>query len=170
MIERVYAKQYFVSICLFLVISCSSEQPADPICRIDDRHFDTHSGNAGCVIRLQNRLMSITHRLSGKYDIPGGTSASQETAQCTAHRETWQETGFNVEVGELLGEKDNGFRFYQCTLSGNFTGEISQFPVPDWSQSEVTAIQLVDPFATPAKQWRYPDELILLRDMFNKVD
>src|SRR5690606_32082707 len=115
-------------------------------------------------------MITIEHRLTGKLDIPGGTSEGDESAQCTAHRETWQETGFNVKVGKLLGVKDNGFRFYQCQLSGDFTGELKQFSVPDWSANEVTAIQLKDPFVTRDTDWRYPDELIEIRGMFNQVE
>ncbi|GAA0855325.1 hypothetical protein GCM10009114_13980 [Aliiglaciecola litoralis] len=114
--------------------------------------------------------MSITHRLSGKYDVPGGTSNGSESAQCTAHRETWEETGFNVEVGEWLGQNDQGMQYYACKLAGDFDGTITEFSPPPWSSMEVSAITLIDPFAISGKQWRFEDRLIHLRDMFNRVE
>ena len=113
--------------------------------------------------------MTIRHKYSGKLDLPGGTSDPGESAQCTAHRETWEETGFNVEVGELLATKESGFQFYACSLAGGFTGEINEFPVPEWAKSEVTGIQLVDPFVIDAESLRFEEDLLLIRQMFNQV-
>ncbi|GAC15404.1 hypothetical protein GLIP_2783 [Aliiglaciecola lipolytica E3] len=101
--------------------------------------------------------------------MPGGTSDTVESAKCTAHRETWEETGFNVEVGQWLGTNQNGMRFYECKLAGNFSADMTEFPVPDWAQVEVSTIQLVDPFATEANQWRFPQQMTAIREMFNRV-
>lgn len=125
--------------------------------------------NAACIIRLDGKLLTVTHRSSGKYDVPGGTTDSVETPQCTAHRETWEETGFNVEVGEQLGINENGMQYYSCTLAGNFSGELQSFPVPTWSKTEVDSIQLLDPFVITDKQWRFENRLVPLRRMFNRV-
>lgn len=137
------------------------------MCRVDSRFEENISANAGCVIKVNNKLLTLTHKVSGKLDIPGGTANGSESAQCTAHRETWEETGFNVEVGELLGSNNNGFRYYACKLSGNFIGDITDFPVPEWTQSEVSAINLNDPYLLTDEQWRFQNRLIKLRDMFN---
>lgn len=165
-LSRIFVTSY----CLIGIFSCSGEYPADPVCRVNSQYQESIQANAGCLIRVGNQLVTIGHRLSGKLDIPGGTQTGDESAQCTAHRETWQETGFNVEVGQLLGVQENGFRFYQCTLAGDFTGEIKQFPVPDWASTEVTAIELKDPFVTRDTDWRYPDELVEIRGMFNQIE
>lgn len=152
------------------VISCSQDKPSQPMCRVIKDHYENLSGNAGCVIRVGKDILALTHRASGKLDIPGGTSdGEQESAQCTAHRETWEETGFNVEVGQLLGSNDNGFRYYACTLDDDFGGEIQSFPVPEWASIEVKAIQLKNPFVTIPNDWRFPDQLIDMRDMFNQM-
>ncbi|GAB2692825.1 hypothetical protein GCM10027170_25740 [Aliiglaciecola aliphaticivorans] len=118
---------------------------------------------------MGDKLVTITQRLSGKLDLPGGTSDTLESAKCTAHRETWEETGFNVEVQQWLGTSNNGMRFYECHLAANFDGSFTEFPVPDWANIEVASIQLVDPFTTEFNQWRYPQELTQIRQMFNKV-
>ncbi len=144
--------------------------PASPACRVSSQFEQTIKGNAACLIRLDGKLLTVTHRLTGTFDLPGGTANNNESAQCTAHRETWEETGFNVEVGKLIGESQQGYHFYACKLSGNFNGEIREFPVPDWSNLEVTSIQLVDPYNLHYNQWRFPDQLILVRNMFNQVE
>lgn len=139
------------------------------MCRVDSDLNENISSNAGCIIRLQDKLVTVTHAMSGKLDIPGGTAEADEPAACTAHRETWEETGFNVEVKRYLGSNDSGFRYYACELSGNFVGEITEFPVPDWSETEVDAIQLIDPYDITEQQWRFNNRLVPLRDMFNQV-
>ncbi len=164
-----------IRLCSGLVISaiyligCSQPAPEAPACRIASEQFDDVSANAACVIRLDSKLLVISHRLSNKFDVPGGTAESEEQAQCVAHRETWEETGFNVEVGGFLGQSQNGMRFYACTLAGNFTGKITQFPVPDWASMEVKGIELVDPYTLHYNQWRFPDELVSMRAMFDQV-
>ncbi|XOV80714.1 MAG: NUDIX hydrolase [Aestuariibacter sp.] len=163
---RLNVKHLIVTLFSSLLLSCNSEAPNPPICRIDAVHLDVTAGNAGCIIRVGQRLLTIKHRLSGKLDTPGGGGDENESAQCTAHRETWEETGFNVEVGPLLGIAKNGFRYYQCQLDDDFGGELFEFPVPEWSHSEVNGIQLIEPFSTTHKQWRHPDRLVNLRSMF----
>lgn len=155
---------------LMISPSLLADAPSPPMCRIDKTHFEAVPGNAGCIIRVGKTFLTITHRLTRKYDIPGGRSNGEtESAQCTAHRETWEETGFNVEVGPLLGVNENRFRYYGCTLDDDFDGKILDFPLPEWAENEVVAIQFVDLFDTQHFHWRYPDQLILLRDMFNKL-
>lgn len=140
------------------------------MCRIDRDHYEDVSANAGCIIRVGQKVLTLNHRITGKLDVPGGTALDAEAAQCTAHRETWEETGFNVEVGEFLGENPRGFRFYSCELDGDYDDGTVELPVPSWSQVEVSSIQLVDPFYTSQKDWRYPDELVEIRRMFNDTN
>ncbi len=162
---------FILSISITCLISCSDEKPSQPMCRVVKDHHENLSSNAGCLIRVGTDILAITHRRSGKLDIPGGTTDGElESAQCTAHRETWEETGFNVEVGQFLGSNENGFRFYACTLDDDFGGLINSFPVPTWANIEVKQIQLVDPFVTNPKEWRFPEELIKMRGMFNEIE
>ncbi|UAA38054.1 NUDIX domain-containing protein [Paraneptunicella aestuarii] len=139
------------------------------MCRINQDFYEDISSNAGCIVRVGDRILSLTNRKSSKFDIPGGNMIVGESAQCTAHRETWEETGFNVEVGEYLGTSPKGFRFYACELDDDFGGKVQKFPVPDWAQFEVVSIQLVDPFITSPKEWRFPDQVVQIRDMFNHI-
>lgn len=163
-------KHVSISVFILAALGCGQEVPDSPICRINDNKVDSVHANAGCIVRVDERILVIEHRLSGRFDIPGGIADEGESAQCAAHRETWEETGFNVEVNERLGVSTTGFHFYHCQLDDDFGGTISDFPVPNWSSSEVLGIKLVDPFETEDKAWRRPEQLVFLRDMFNKID
>ena len=156
---------------ILIVSHCvMGDAPSPPMCRIDKTYLETVTGSAGCIIRSGKALLTITHRLSHKYAIPGGKSNGEtESAQCTAHRKTWEKTGFNVEIGPLLGINEDQFRYYACELDDDFDGEMLTFPTPDWTEDKVESIQLIDPFDTQHFHWRFPDRLILLRDMFNDL-
>ncbi|MCC2604958.1 NUDIX domain-containing protein [Planctobacterium marinum] len=149
--------------------ACDTVKPANPVCRISDQHLDDATGNAGCFIRVNEKLLTLGNIQTGRLDVPGGTADEGELAQCTAHRETFEETGFNVEVGKLLGIAENGFRIYQCQLADEVGEDIDRFPVPDWTKHEVAFIKLTDPFDTLASEWRYPKRHIETLDMFNKT-
>jgi 8-oxo-dGTP pyrophosphatase MutT (NUDIX family) len=59
-------------------------------------------GNAGCFLVDKQKLLVVQVIHNGRgLDIPGGTSEKGESAQCTAARETFEETGLNVIVHEL---------------------------------------------------------------------
>ncbi|WP_343845602.1 NUDIX hydrolase [Bowmanella denitrificans] len=156
--------------CTLSLMACTPERPADPMCRVKEQTKEATPGNAACLIKIDKWLVTIGHRHSGKLDLPGGLRSGQESAQCTAHRETWEETGFNVEVGRFLGANENGFRIYACQLQGNFGHDFKTFPVPEWATTEVSSIQLTDPFEIQIQQWRFEEELLLIRRLFNQAD
>lgn len=149
------------------LMGCNQDAPSSPMCRVSAEASQAQTPqNAACVIRIGTKLLTITHSLSGKLDLPGGSAQAQESPQCTAHRETWEETGFNVEVGELLQQSESGFQFYACYADQAFSGELQEFPVLDWFNPEVQSVQLIDPFITEPRAWRYQDELVLIRNAF----
>ena len=51
-----------------------------------------------------------------KFDIPGGRTDGHEPATKTAERETWEESGYSVEVGELLATVRGGFHIFRPAL------------------------------------------------------
>ena len=151
------------------IAACRSESPSDPVCRIDSEQADNISANAKCIVRVDDLLLTITREGSEAYEIPGGISKTGESAQCAAHQGTWQATGFNVEVGQYLGTDKDETRFYECKLNTGFGSELSNYPVPKWLTSDTSQIQLVDPFNTTDKSWAQPEQLVFIRDMFNKT-
>lgn len=159
----------FIFIVVNVLSACTSEQLPAPMCRVESTVAQNISANAGCIIRVGNKMITVQHKLSGKLDVPGGTSMKNESAACTAHRETWEETGFNVKVIKWLGSNKKGFHYYACELSGNFNGDIIEFPVPDSAEDEINNIQLLDPFEITELQWRFKNRLPKLREMYSRT-
>jgi len=73
--------------------------------------------HAGCFVVRGGRLLATKLTYDGRrYDIPGGQTNWREPARCTAHRETLEETGYNVAPRELLAVVRNNFHLYRCEL------------------------------------------------------
>ena len=150
-----------------LLTACTAEPPSRPLCRFDLKVPLMAPSKAGCMIRVEDKILTLTLRPGRYLDIPHGLSSANEPAQCTAHRATWEKTGFNVEVGQLLGTGDNGLRYFACYLDDDFAGELSVFPVPTWAKAEIGNIQLIDPFMTGARDWQSDGQMLAIRRMFN---
>ncbi len=103
-------------------------------------------------------MLMVRDRSSGRLGFPAGTGNPGEAAQCTAHRETWEEAGIDVEVGRLVRVFDNGFRLYACQPSDLAVSPGAAIAVPDWAWSEVSEIGWVDPEGLFAEDWRYPEQ------------
>ena len=155
---------------LFSAFSCTVDKFADPMCRVDLEKTEEIKGDAACLIRIQDQLLVTSSHSTDKYSLPGGKNKKNESAQCTAHRQTWSQTGFNVLVGKYLGMDNDGLRYYQCAPGGNFTGQLKSFPVPEWANANIASIQLIDPFESQRNQWGGTAQIIMLRDMFNRAD
>ena len=154
----------FIATASLLIAACSEAPPPSPTCRITQDFQATYNGPAACLIRVQNTLMVLAHSANGKYDLPKADSLSQEAAQCTAHRATWEQTGFNVEVDKLLGITKNGTHLFSCRLHSGFNAYDGPIDPPDWASPKAEQIVFIDPFDTRNDVWRYPDNLIMYRD------
>jgi phosphatase NudJ len=161
------------------LLGCSQHSPSDPLCRqsayLESQAVD-HSVNnkdtqaAVCLIRTHDKAVLIRHRLSGKLDFPGGGVNEGESLSCAAHRETWEETGFNVLVRKQLGRTSNGLALFACDLDAGIDLMPDNFSPPSWAALEVVAIEKVDPFSLTHKSLRYEDDLVSLRDGFIAFD
>lgn len=101
-----------VFVCLITLLLVSAAALAD--CpRVPDQEDDRRA-NAGCLIVEGDKVLLLTHRLNGKLGVPGGTLKKGEWAQCTAYRETLEESGLAVTVGERVQVMKNGFHLYRC--------------------------------------------------------
>ncbi|WP_062261073.1 NUDIX hydrolase [Endozoicomonas arenosclerae] len=142
-----HLKEWITVASLLLLTGCQTEKEiAD--CPYQDRQETP--ANAGCLITQDGKVAVVTQRLNGKYNLPGGTSDSDETSSCTAMRETAEETGHQVSVGELLQEFDNGFRLYACT---------SENPTEAFAPTntyEIASVQWLKPEQIHPDQWRFP--------------
>ena len=148
-----------------LEAGCTVEAPA---CRVDPAFVDTSRSNSDCVVRNGDRVLAIVHRFSGKLDLPGGRREGEETGQCTAHREAWEETGLDVTVGRLLIER-NSTMMFDCRLPAN-VDPARDFSVPPWGLVEVSGIEWVDPSEQEPADWRFPGELETVRLALDHAD
>ena len=115
---------------------------------------DDRRANAGCLIVQHDKVLLLTHRWGGKLGVPGGTLEEGELAQCTAWRETREETGLAVTVGERLAVMSNGFHLYRCYPERAMDTGMA-VPVPHSGMTEVTAIDWYPLSALRREQWRF---------------
>lgn len=128
---------------------------AQPPCRtaVDEPEF---AFAAGCLVRHGDRMLAVRHRFGGKLGFPGGRTHSGENAQCVAHRETWEETGVEVVVHEVLKRFGNGFALYRCELADPSTAGADELEVPRSGRNEISRVIWIDPRTTHAADWRFP--------------
>ena len=70
--------------------------------------------HAGCFVKNGDTMLAVKLTYDGnKFDIPGGRTDGHEPATKTAERETWEESGYSVEVGELLATVRGGFHIFR---------------------------------------------------------
>lgn len=139
-------------------------KPPAPGCRVEWEAQEPDAGNASCLVVVDGRLL-LVRLLNGKLDLPGRTSESGETAQCTAARETWEETGADVVVGRHLLTFTTGDRLYRCHWPEP-SGESPLLPVPESARIEVSEIRLENPELIAPEDFRFPDEVPALRRLF----
>ncbi len=125
-----------------LMLGCQKESVA---CRTNV--LVDAAGNAGCWAVSEGQLLMVKQR-SGKYSFPGGTSEPGESAQCTAHRETWEEAGVDVLVAKLKHQFDNGFYLFDC--------HAERVAAKTLNWAEVEEVVWVNPQTIAEHDWRFP--------------
>ncbi len=161
--------------CLLLLLSLESvqcvAQNAVPECQIAPGLESQLQGNSGCMVVIDNKMLIVRQRQTGKLSLPAGTARAGESAQCTAHRETWEETGVEVTVGRLLKEFDNQFYLFRCSVTNEAIIRIpkDQVPVPvDWLH-EVSEVFFLNPTVLSNDSWRFPEEAPHIREIFQNI-
>ena len=114
--------------------------------------------SAGCFA-LENNSLLLVQALNGKISLPGGSAEPGEAAQCTAFRETWEETGLRLQPRERLAVFDTGFHLYRCERKAD-SGAIDPPP-----RMEVRAAFYLGPEQFGDYEWRFPDQEVLLVEM-----
>ena len=135
-----------------LMLSACSRQPT---CSVTSGDMGVPS--AGCLA-VDNGELLLVKIMGGTYGPPGGSTKRNESAQCAAERETWEETGVQVSAGELAAEFDNGFRLYWCEAVSGREIEISR-PIE---------IQHADWYAPELFQhlkWRYGNQADIIQTL-----
>lgn len=136
-----------------LVTACSTDGPPCPFAGSGDT-----APSAGCFATSGGGLL-VVQGLDDRVSLPGGSSQPGESAQCTAFRETWEETGLALQPGELLTVFDTGFHLYRCEPDAG-TGEINP---PTRFEVKGALFLSADRFGD--YPWRYKGQSVQLKDM-----
>jgi 8-oxo-dGTP pyrophosphatase MutT (NUDIX family)/membrane-associated phospholipid phosphatase len=130
------------------------------------------SGNAGCIIQVQNKMIFVKDLWSGRYSLPAGTAERGETPAQTAQRETLEETGISVKVGALLAQAPNGFSIFECSPNDGLVPVLNHFriPHPKGAFNEISEVILSNPVDIPIGKWRFQSQINLINDTFQKLD
>ncbi|TXS92082.1 NUDIX hydrolase [Parahaliea maris] len=132
------------ALCCSLLASCQYGRP--PPCPVPGP--GDLAPSAGCLL-LSADGMLVVENWKGKLSPPGGLTNQGESAQCAAHRETWEESGLDVIPGELLATFDTGFNLYRCAMAPG-AGELAPH-----AMTEVRRAYWLPLSDFGAARWRY---------------
>lgn len=151
-------RPFFMALALLAATGCTEESPVCPYTGQAD-----HAPSAGCFVAGSEGLL-LVQAFNGKLSPPGGSSQPGESAQCTAFRETWEETGLRLQPRELLQVFATGFHLYRCEHDES-SGEIDPPP-----RFEVRAAFYLPAAEFDAHEWRYPGQQLVLRELMHSTD
>ena len=141
--------------CLTVCALAAGCGPPAPLCPFTGE--PDYAASAGCLAVMGERIL-VAELKSGRMTPPGGRTLSGESAQCAAHRETWEETGLDLMPGELLHVFDTGFHLYRCEYYRNYDA-LNAWP------SEVNRALWLPISEVPQVRWRFPGQGELLRSL-----
>jgi len=130
-----------------------------------------------CLIKANDKLILVNEILTKHLSLPGGTILPGEEPQQAAKRETWEETGIAVTVGDILGYTAQAVVFechspseilvyqYRNTLGGY---ELPIWFAPDYGL-EIASATLIDPYFLDQQKYRYPEDWDATLNMFTKA-
>ena len=116
--------------------------------------------SAGCL-SLENGKLLVVQGMNRKLSPPGGKARDGESAQCTAHRETWEETGLALKPTRLIDVFDTGFHLYQCERMQE-SGAIAP-----GERFEIRSAFYLAPDEFDDWDWRFPGQQKTLRTLID---
>ena len=140
-----------------------------PECQIFPGLESPLQGNAGCLIKIDDKMLVVRHCQTNRLSPPAGTAAEGETAQCTAHRETWEETGVEVRAGRLLRTFDDQFHLFHCLAVDETIIKQPELQVPEPYRHEICEILSLNPSLSSDEDWRFPEQLPGIKEAFKRI-
>ena len=127
---------------------------------------------AGCYLPLAQGVVVVEGRLEVQLQLPFGRRQGRETATEAAARETMEETGLAVVVGEEVARwPERGAVLFRCQVQGEV--DLSRLRARD--SFEIARVLVIDPERMTdhngrrlALPWRYPDNLPLIRNLYSR--
>ncbi|MDN3610103.1 bifunctional NUDIX hydrolase/phosphatase PAP2 family protein [Vibrio ostreicida] len=132
---------------------------------------------AACLIKADDKLVLVDEILTGKLWLPAGSLDIGEEPETAAQRETWEETGLTVSVKKELGQIGNTL-FFDCVSDStlvvfNIDDSFDAHQVPVWFAphygAEIASAILVEPKNIDPQNYRFPNDLSLMLDLFYKA-
>lgn len=109
-----------------------------------------YAPSAGCLSVVHGKMLVVDSRKGGLTP-PGGKARPGESAQCAAHRETYEETGLDLIPRQRVAVFDTGFYLYFCEIHAD-TGAI------DADVLEVRRSYWLDFNDFDEVRWRFPGQ------------
>jgi 8-oxo-dGTP pyrophosphatase MutT (NUDIX family) len=138
--------------CCALVACREVAQPACPYQGEPD-----YAPSAGCLVAIDDQMLLVEMKTGGLTP-PGGKARAGESAQCAAHRETWEETGLDLMPRRLVRVFDTGFHLYRCDYYRNYD-PLRALP------SEVSRALWLPLERFDSVRWRFAGQGALLRTL-----
>ncbi len=155
-----------VCLCLFLLPVHAEEQV---------KSSADYKG-ALCLIKADDKLVLVNEIITKSLSLPGGTIRADESPQVTAQRETWEETGIAVTVGDVLGYTEDATVF-DCVSSSEilayqYQNSLRGYELPVWFAPsygiEIASATLVNPHLVDEQSYRFPQDWNVTLEMFEK--
>lgn len=132
---------------------------------------------AVCVVRSGDKVVLVNEIVTKKLSLPAGTVVAGEDPRATAQRETWEETGLVVTVGDVLAKNENAI-FYDCVsdseiVAFQFNNNLDGNELPVWFAPhygiEIASAMLIDPSVVNKSDYRFPEQLDWLVETLAKT-
>lgn len=152
-----YHRIHLLLVALVMISGCAASKEA-PSCPFDGEA--DYARSAGCLVPVHGKILVVESTYGG-ITPPGGKTSKGESAQCAAHRETWEETGLDLMPGELVHVFDTGFHLYYCSIHAR-SGVVELGPLREVKGWYWLSVDDFD-----KAQWRYSGQGKILRDLLS---